>query len=80
MAEELLAGLNEQSKQRYVAPYDMAAVYIGLEEKEQALKYLEMAYVDHSCWMIWLRIDPRFDSIRGDPRYQDILRRMHLTP
>ena len=58
----------------------MAVIYIGLEEKEQALKYLEMAYADHSCWMIWLRVDPRFDSIRGEPRYQDLLRRMHLNP
>lgn len=80
MAEESLARLNEQSKQRYVAPIDMAAIYIGLEEKEPALKYLEMAYADHSCWMVWLRVDPRFDAIRGDPRYLDLIRRMHLSP
>ena len=80
MAEESLARLREQAKQRYVAPYDMAEIHIGLEQKEQALKYLEMAYRDHSCWMVFLRNDPHFDSIRGDPRYQDILRRMHLAP
>jgi TolB-like protein/Tfp pilus assembly protein PilF len=80
MAEESLDRLTEQLKRRYVAPVDMAEIHIGLAEKEQALKDLEMAYQDHSCWMIWLRVDPRFDSIRGDPRYQDILRRMHLTP
>jgi hypothetical protein len=51
---------------------------MGLQEKEQALKYLEMAYQDRSCWMVWLRVDPRFDAIRGDPRYLDLLRRMHL--
>jgi serine/threonine protein kinase/tetratricopeptide (TPR) repeat protein len=80
MAEQSLALLQEQAKQRYVAPSDMAEIHIGLGEKEQALKYLEMAYQDHSCWMIWLRVDPRFDAIRGDPRYLDLLRRMHLTP
>jgi tetratricopeptide (TPR) repeat protein len=80
MAEESLARLQEQAKQRYVAPYDMAEIHIGLDEKEQALKYLEMAYADHSFAMVFLRVDPRFDSIRGDPRYQDLLRRMHLTP
>ncbi len=80
MAEESLARLQEQAKQRYVAPYDMAEIHVGLGEKEQALKYLEKAYADHSVWMLFLRYDPRFDAIRGDPRYQDILRRMHLTP
>ncbi len=79
-AEESLTRLKEQTKQRYVAPYEIAVVYIGLQEKEQALKYLDMAYADHSCWMIFLREDPRFDPIRGDARYQDLLRRMHLTP
>src|SRR5689334_9000012 len=44
LAEESLTRLKEQVKQRYVAPYDIAAVYIGLGEKDQALKYLEMAY------------------------------------
>ncbi len=80
MAEESLARLKEQAKQRYVSPYDIAVIYIGLQEKEEALRSLEMAFADHSGWMIWLRVDPRFDAIRGDPRYQDLLRRMHLTP
>jgi TolB-like protein/Flp pilus assembly protein TadD len=80
MADEALVRLQEQTKHRYVAPYDIAAIYIGLQEKDQALQYLEAAYEDRSWWMIWLRTDPRFDSIRGDPRYQDLVRRMHFTP
>ena len=51
-----------------------------LFRSDQTFKYLEMAYEDRSFWLIWLRTDPRFDGIRSDPRYQDILRRMHLTP
>jgi tetratricopeptide (TPR) repeat protein len=80
MAEESLARLTEQSKQRYVGPYDLAVIYAGLKERDQTWKYLELAYQDPSYWILFLRIDPRFDSIRGDPRYQDLLRRMHLTP
>jgi TolB-like protein/Tfp pilus assembly protein PilF len=80
MAEESLARLKEQAKQRYVAQYEIAAIYVGLQEKERAWKYLETSDTDH-CWgTIFVKVDPRFDSIRGDPRYQDLLRRMHLTP
>jgi len=79
-ALESLDRLQEQVKRRYVAPADMAEVYLGLGEKEQAFKYLEMAYQDRSCWMIYLGSDPLFDDIRNDPRYHDILRRMHLEP
>jgi hypothetical protein len=63
-----------------VTPYDLAVVYAGLKETDQAFKYLQMASEDRSYWMCWLVIDPRFNTIRGDPRYQDLLRRMHLTP
>ena len=79
-AEKILMQLAEQSKHRYVAPYDIAAVHIGLGNKSQAFDYLERAFDDHSSWLIFMRADPRFDSIRSDPRYQELLRRMHLIP
>jgi len=80
MAEESLARLKEQAKHRYVAQYEIAVIYVGLQEKERAWKYLETSDTDH-CWgTIFVRVDPRFDSVRGDPRYRDLLRRMNLTP
>jgi serine/threonine protein kinase/Tfp pilus assembly protein PilF len=80
LAEESLLRLNEQAKQRYVAPYEMAAVCVGLKDADRTFKYLEMAYQDRSMWLVYLPVDRRFDAIRGDQRYKDILRRMHLTP
>jgi Tfp pilus assembly protein PilF len=79
-AEESLAWLREQAKHRYVSPFDMAVVYAGLKDTDEMFKYLKMAYEERSFWMVILRLDPRFESIHGDPRYQDIMRRMHLTP
>jgi TolB-like protein/Tfp pilus assembly protein PilF len=77
-AQDSLVRLMEKAKHRYVAQYEIAAIYMGLNEKEQALKYLSTADADH-CWgTIFVKVDPRFDAIRGDPRYQDLLRRMHL--
>src|SRR2546427_541311 len=58
----------------------LITLFEGLKESDQTWKYLEMAYEDHSYWTVFLRVDPRFDAIRGDPRYLDLLRRMHLTP
>jgi len=57
LAEEMLTRLKDQMKHRYVAPYDIAVVYAGLNETDQTFKYLEMAWEDRSFWMIWLRID-----------------------
>jgi tetratricopeptide (TPR) repeat protein len=78
LAEEALVQLREQSKKRYVAPYDIAVVYAGLKDTDRAFQFLETAYQDRSFWMIWLRIDPRFDAIRGDPRFRDLVHRMGL--
>jgi TolB-like protein/Tfp pilus assembly protein PilF len=80
LAQESLDRLSQQSKQRYVAQYEFAAIYAGLGEQDHALKHLSAADTDR-CWgTIFVKVDPRFDAIRGDPRYRDLLRRMHLTP
>jgi serine/threonine-protein kinase len=77
-AESVIAELTQQSSQRYVAPVEIAVIYVGLGEKEQAFEWLEKAYRDHSPWLIWLNVDPRFDKLHSDPRFADLLRRMGL--
>ena len=79
-AQNVLAELKQQSKRRYVPPFEIAVVYIGLGEKELTFEWLERAYRDHSPWLIWLKVDPRFDSLHGDARYRDLRRRMGLPP
>jgi hypothetical protein len=56
----------------------LAEIYIGLGEKEQALASLEKAYADRSMYLTFLKVDPQFDSLRSDPRYKDLLRRVGL--
>jgi hypothetical protein len=77
-AEKTLVAMKERSTQHYVAPFDFAVIYVGLGATKAAFEWLEKAYEDHSYWMIWMKVDPRFDSLRGDPRYRDLLRRMRL--
>jgi hypothetical protein len=58
----------------YVAPYNIATIYAGLAEKEQAFAYLEKEYKEGAYYMNYLEVDPEFDSLRSDPRFTQLLR------
>jgi len=77
-AEKTLAALKEQSTHHYVAPFDIALIYVGLGSKSSAFDWLDKAYEDRSTWLHSLKVDPRFDRVRDDTRYRDLLRRMRL--
>ncbi len=78
-ARRLLAELTEQSSQRFVSPYSLAAIHLGLGEGEPALELLEQAFRDRDRAMPWIKVAPRLDSLRSDPRFTDLLRRMNLV-
>jgi TolB-like protein len=75
-----LAHLAALAKQRYVDAYPIALVYLGLGDRDTAFAQLEQAYAQHSSFMPWLKIDPKLDSVRSDPRYVDLLRRVGFAP
>jgi eukaryotic-like serine/threonine-protein kinase len=79
-ARDLLDELKERSKQEYVSPYYLAMVYASLDEKNKAFKCLEKAYKERSSWMPRLKVEPKFDRLRSDPRFADLLRRVGLPP
>jgi len=70
-AEKILDQLKELSKLRYVAAYSFALVYLGLGNKEEALRWLEQSYQDRAGSDIgYIRVDPLLDPLRGDPRFE----------
>jgi len=70
-AKKILDQLKELSKQRYVAAYSFALVYLGLGDKEEALRWLEQSYQDRAGSDIgYIRVDPLLDPLRGDPRFE----------
>jgi tetratricopeptide (TPR) repeat protein len=78
-AEEILRDLERRSKDDYISPYILAAIYAGLREKDKAFQYLEKAYDERSLDVAWhLKADLRMDSLRSDPRFQDLARRARL--
>jgi len=62
-----------------VQPGLIAMIYLGLDDREHALAWLEQAYRQHSPMMAWLKTDPRFDRIRREPRFQELMRRVGLV-
>jgi len=78
-ANKILVELKAQSKTEYVSSYQFAVIYVGLGHKERAMESLEDAYRERSTLLGYLRMDPRFDPLRSDPRFQSMLGRIHLT-
>ncbi len=79
-ARKILAELLEQSRHEHVSDYGFAMVYAGLGEKEQALAALQKAFDERDEYTPYINVDPFFDSLRHDPRFTDLLRRMNLAP
>jgi adenylate cyclase len=70
--------LRESSKREYVSPMGMAMAYARLGKAEQVLAWLEEAYRQHDPALSGLKVDPLFDFLRSNPRFQDLLRRMNF--
>ncbi|HSB09455.1 MAG TPA: winged helix-turn-helix domain-containing protein [Blastocatellia bacterium] len=77
-ARELIDDLRERAKRRYVAPHLIATIYAGLGEKERAFEWLEREFDDRSGGFTHIKVDPRFDPLRSDPRFGDLLVRAGL--
>jgi tetratricopeptide (TPR) repeat protein len=78
-AEKTLDSLHQMSSKKYVTPYGVALVYAGLGETDKVFEYLEKAYDDRSNWLIWLNLDPRWDSVRSDKRFIELVRKVGLS-
>jgi hypothetical protein len=75
-AEAILKQL--ETTREYVSAAELAVLYAGLGEKGKALSALERAYAAHDLQMQNLGIDPNYDSLRTEPRFQDLMRKVGL--
>ena len=78
-ALELLETLKRRSTQQYVPSYWIALVYVGLGDKGQAFAWLERAVQERSSWLVWIGVEPRYDSIRSDPRFASLVARLRFS-
>jgi len=78
-AKKILGQLKERSQQTYVQPSLIAVIHAGLGDKNQAFDWLQKAFEDRSAGLLYLKVDPAFDSVRSDPRFIDLLHRVGLN-
>jgi tetratricopeptide (TPR) repeat protein len=75
-AEAILKQL--ETTKEYVSPTELAQLYVGLGDKEKALEALERAYMAHDLQLQYLGVEPLYDSLRTDPRFQELIRKVGL--
>lgn len=79
-ADKILLELKDKKKKHYISSYQLSVVELGLGHKEEAITNLESAFQERSTLLAYLKMDPRFDPLRSDPRFQSLLRRIGLPP
>jgi TolB-like protein/DNA-binding winged helix-turn-helix (wHTH) protein/Flp pilus assembly protein TadD len=77
-ATKLLSELKEMAQHQYVSPTLLADAYLGIGDKDKALAWLERGCEDHDGWGWYYKINPVYDPLRSEPRFQTLLRRMNF--
>jgi tetratricopeptide (TPR) repeat protein len=72
-ALQILQELEQKSHQVYVPRYQIAAVYVGLGDKNKALDSLQQAFTNREEIIAFLKVDPTWDPLRSDPKFQNLL-------
>ncbi|HEX6732483.1 MAG TPA: winged helix-turn-helix domain-containing protein [Pyrinomonadaceae bacterium] len=77
-ARRMLNELNVRAQREYIDPYLIALVHTTLGDHDAAFEWLGKAYESRSPWIGWLKAEPKFDSLRSDPRFETFLRQVGL--
>jgi TolB-like protein/Flp pilus assembly protein TadD len=79
-ALEALDELTRLSAQKYVSSYNLALIHMGLGDHDRTFEWLWKAYESRDVWLVWLRVNPRFEALRADPRFAELVRRIGFAP
>jgi predicted Zn-dependent protease len=79
-ARRMLQPLLENSAREYVTPYMIGQIYAALDERDEAFSWLEAGWKERAAWMPFLKVDPRMDVLRSDPRFSELMNRVKFPP
>ena len=77
-ARATMQAVQELAQKQFVSPYGIASYYAVIGENDGALDWLEKAYSERDGTLVWLKVHPRLDGLRGEPRFRDLLARLQL--
>jgi hypothetical protein len=75
-ARAVIRELEARRATRYVPSYGLAAVHSALGERDTALDLLERSFAERDALMVFLKVDPKWDSMRSEPRFTELMRKM----
>jgi TolB-like protein/DNA-binding winged helix-turn-helix (wHTH) protein len=78
-AKSILDRFQKLGEYQYVTSYGVALVHAGLGDKSEAFRWLDKAYDERSHWLVWLSLDPRWNALRGDSRFDQLRKRVGLN-
>jgi tetratricopeptide (TPR) repeat protein len=79
-ARRILQELLENSAREYVTPYMIGRIYAALDQRDEAFASLEAGWKERAAWMPFLKVDPRMDVLRSDPRFSELMSRIKFPP
>ena len=75
-AETILNVLEEISRRKYVSPYSMLVIQVALKPEDRVFELLEQLYEERNEWSVWLKVSPELRTVRNDPRFKNLMRRV----
>ncbi len=77
-AHAVLAELLKSATETYVPPYNIALAYAAVGERDKALEYLEKGFAERDVRMVFLKVEPQWDTLRSERRFVELIKRMRI--